>query len=108
MAFVITQPCIDTTDKACVEVCPVDCIHFEAESDRMLYINPAECIDCGACEIVCPVEAIKPMQRLADKWKPFKEAAANIFETIGNPGGSTTVEEALEDPEFVKNFVKDD
>ncbi len=60
MTFVITQPCIDTTDQACVEVCPVDCIHFEEGADRMLYINPAECIDCGACQPACPVSAIFP------------------------------------------------
>ncbi len=60
MAFVITQSCIDTTDQACVEVCPVDCIHFEEGTDKMLYINPAECIDCGACQPACPVSAIFP------------------------------------------------
>lgn len=60
MTFVITQPCIDTRDQACVEVCPVDCIHFEESEDRMLYINPAECIDCGACQPACPVSAIFP------------------------------------------------
>ncbi len=60
MAFVITEPCIDTTDQACVDVCPVDCIHFEAGADRMLYIDPTECIDCGACQPACPVTAIFP------------------------------------------------
>ncbi len=60
MPFVITEPCIDTTDQACVSVCPVDCIHFEQGVDRMLYINPAECIDCGACQPACPVSAIFP------------------------------------------------
>ena len=60
MTFVITQPCIDTMDQSCVEVCPVDCIHFEEGADRMLYINPAECIDCGACQPACPVNAIFP------------------------------------------------
>ncbi|MEZ4503333.1 MAG: ferredoxin family protein [Dehalococcoidia bacterium] len=60
MTFVITQPCIDTTDQSCVEVCPVDCIHFEEGADRMLYINPVECIDCGACQPACPVSAIFP------------------------------------------------
>jgi NAD-dependent dihydropyrimidine dehydrogenase PreA subunit len=60
MTFVITQPCIDTMDQSCVEVCPVDCIHFEEGADRMLYINPAECIDCGACQPACPVSAIFP------------------------------------------------
>jgi NAD-dependent dihydropyrimidine dehydrogenase PreA subunit len=60
VTFVITQPCIDTTDQSCVEVCPVDCIHFEEGVDRMLYINPLECIDCGACQPACPVNAIFP------------------------------------------------
>jgi NAD-dependent dihydropyrimidine dehydrogenase PreA subunit len=58
MAYVITDPCIDVQDQACVEVCPVDCIHFDEGEDRMLYINPDECIDCGACEPACPVSAI--------------------------------------------------
>ena len=60
MTFVITQPCIDTMDQSCVEVCPVDCIHFEEGPDRMLYISPVECIDCGACQPACPVTAIFP------------------------------------------------
>ena len=59
MTYIITEPCIDVLDKSCVEVCPVDCIHTgEDDEDRMLYIDPDECIDCGACEPVCPVTAI--------------------------------------------------
>jgi ferredoxin len=63
MTFVITDPCIDVKDTACVDVCPVDCIHprkDEGEFDRasMLYIHPEECIDCGACVPACPVAAI--------------------------------------------------
>lgn len=58
MTYVITSPCIDVQDQACVEVCPVDCIHFDEGEDKMLYINPDECIDCGACEPACPVTAI--------------------------------------------------
>ncbi len=63
MPFIITDPCIDTKDTACVDVCPVDCIHprkDEAEfaAARMLYIHPEECIDCGACVPACPVAAI--------------------------------------------------
>lgn len=58
MAYVITAPCIDVQDQACVEVCPVDCIHFDEGDDKMLYISPDECIDCGACEPACPVSAI--------------------------------------------------
>jgi NAD-dependent dihydropyrimidine dehydrogenase PreA subunit len=63
MPFIITDPCIGTKDTACVDVCPVDCIHprkDEPEFDLtlMLYINPDECIDCGACVPACPVAAI--------------------------------------------------
>jgi len=63
MPFIITDPCIETKDTACVDVCPVDCIHPrkdepEFEKTIMLYIHPEECIDCGACVPACPVAAI--------------------------------------------------
>ena len=63
MAFIITDPCIGTKDSACVDVCPVDCIHPkkdepEFEQTTILYIHPEECIDCGACVPACPVTAI--------------------------------------------------
>ena len=63
MAFVITDPCIGTKDAACVDVCPVDCIHPRKDEPEfatvtMLYIHPEECIDCGACVPACPVAAI--------------------------------------------------
>jgi NAD-dependent dihydropyrimidine dehydrogenase PreA subunit len=63
MAFVITDPCIGTKDTACVDVCPVDCIHPRKDEPEfadasMLYIHPEECIDCGACVPACPVAAI--------------------------------------------------
>ena len=51
------SPASTTKDKSCIDVCPVDCIH---EADKMLVIDPEECIDCGACEPECPVEAITP------------------------------------------------
>ena len=57
MTYVIAEPCIDLKDKTCIDVCPVDCIY---ETERMLVIDPVECIDCGACEPECPVEAIYP------------------------------------------------
>ena len=68
MTYIITEPCIDLKDKSCIDVCPVDCIH---ETDRMLVIDPEECIDCGACEPECPVEAIFPEDAVPDKWEPF-------------------------------------
>ncbi|MSQ42140.1 MAG: ferredoxin family protein [Dehalococcoidia bacterium] len=76
MTFVITQPCIDTTDQSCVEVCPVDCIHFEEGVDRMLYIDPVECIDCGACQPACPVTAIFPEPDLPADQRRFTEINA--------------------------------
>ncbi len=76
MAYVITTPCIDTTDQSCVDVCPVDCIHFEEGKDRMLYIDPDECIDCGACEPACPVSAIFAEDDVPDDQDAFKEINA--------------------------------
>ena len=84
MAYVIAEPCIGTKDTACVDVCPVDCIHprkDEAEfaSEPQLYINPDECIDCGACVPVCPVSAIYAADDLPDKWKEYAEKNAKFF-----------------------------
>jgi ferredoxin len=78
LTYVIAEPCIDIKDKTCIDVCPVDCIH---ETDRMLVIDPEECIDCGACEPECPVEAIFPEDALPEKWVPF--AAINAAYTAG-------------------------
>ena len=68
MTYIIAEPCIDLKDKSCIDVCPVDCIH---EFARMLVIDPEECIDCGACEPECPVEAIYPEDALPAKWEQF-------------------------------------
>ena len=59
MSYVIGEACIGITDRSCVDVCPVDCIH---EAQRMLVIDPDECIDCGLCEPTCPVSAITPAE----------------------------------------------
>jgi NAD-dependent dihydropyrimidine dehydrogenase PreA subunit len=79
MTYTITDPCIDTRDKSCVEVCPVDCIHEEEGSDRMLYIDPDECIDCGACEPVCPVTAIFAEDDVPDSQKEFTQLNAQWY-----------------------------
>ena len=71
MPFVITSPCLGTQDRACVEACPVDCIHFEAGVDAMLYINPTDCIDCGACQPACPVSAIFPEAEVSGAEQKF-------------------------------------
>ena len=77
MTYVIAEPCIDVKDRACVDVCPVDCIH---EVSRMLVIDPEECIDCGACEPECPVEAIFPEDALPQKWQEFTPINAAYLE----------------------------
>ena len=118
MTWVIAEPCIDTKDRACVEVCPVDCIHEYVEelggfvvpdkdqtgsgpnqkvvpkggvtyqladgfplekAKKQLFIDPVECIDCGACEPVCPVEAIFEESAMPDKWKDFIKLNADAF-----------------------------
>ena len=71
MAYVIAEPCIDVLDISCVSVCPVDCIHYEEGIDRKLFIDPNECIDCGACEPECPVNAIFPEESLPPEWAKY-------------------------------------
>ena len=73
MPYVITEACINTKDKACVDVCPVDCIY---EGEQQLYIHPDECIDCGACEPACPVTAIFAEDDVPDASKVFTEINA--------------------------------
>ena len=79
MTYVIAEPCIDVLDESCVSVCPVDCIHFDAGTDRMLAIDPNECIDCGACEPECPVNAIYPEESLPPEWAPYIQINAVWF-----------------------------
>ena len=79
MTYIIAEPCIDVKDKSCVEVCPVDCIHpTNGEGEPILYIDPDECIDCGACEPECPVDAIFTEDDLPEKWNPFMQANADL------------------------------
>jgi NAD-dependent dihydropyrimidine dehydrogenase PreA subunit len=96
MTYVIGEPCIDVKDRACVEECPVDCIY---EGPRSLYIHPDECVDCGACEPVCPVEAIFYEDDLPEQWAAYKEDNARFFgetlpghaEPLGWPGGAAKI-----------------
>ncbi|HEY0075719.1 MAG TPA: 4Fe-4S binding protein [Abditibacteriaceae bacterium] len=78
MTYVITEPCINVKDKACVNACPVDAIHGN-DSDPQLYINPDECICCGACEPECPVEAIFQDHDLPEPWKHYEQINAEYF-----------------------------
>ena len=93
MTYVIGEPCIDVLDRACVEECPVDCIY---EGGRALYIHPDECVDCGACEPVCPVEAIFYEDDLPERWSAFTADNARFFAeslpgrqaSLDSPGGA--------------------
>lgn len=71
MAYVITRLCIDCVDKACADVCPVECIYAlasapTADLPNMLYIHPGECISCAACEPECPWQAIFEDREMPD------------------------------------------
>ena len=84
MAYVIAEPCIGTKDTACVDVCPVDCIHprkdeAEHEGVTQLYINPTECIDCGLCVDECPVKAIFTEDDVPAEWKNYIQLNADAF-----------------------------
>jgi NAD-dependent dihydropyrimidine dehydrogenase PreA subunit len=84
MAYVIAEPCIGTKDSACVDACPVDCLHPKkdengyADTDQ-LFIDPVECIDCGACVPVCPVSAIYAGDDLPERWAEFQDKNAAHF-----------------------------
>lgn len=106
MAFVIAEPCIGTKDTACVDACPVDCIHPKKKTTyddgrttfddvSQLYIDPEVCIDCGACVPVCPVSAIFPLEDLPEKWKQYAELNESYVK-----GGKFTLEE------YAKHQVK--
>jgi ferredoxin len=84
MSHYITEPCIGTKDTACVDVCPVDCIHPRPEAAdfaaaEMLYIDPATCIDCGLCVDECPVQAIFPEDDLPEAWQGYAEINRQYF-----------------------------
>ena len=76
MPFVIAEACIDEKNMLCVDECPVDCIY---EGGRMLYIQPDECIDCGACEPACPVDAIYWEDDLPESLAHFTQVNAEFF-----------------------------
>lgn len=76
MPFVITEPCVGVKDKACVGVCPVDCI-YDFNGEAQLYIHPDECIECGACQPVCPVNAIYMDAEVPAEQQPFIDLNAD-------------------------------
>jgi NAD-dependent dihydropyrimidine dehydrogenase PreA subunit len=110
MTYVIGQPCIDVLDRACVDECPVDCIY---EGERALYIHPDECVDCGACEPVCPVEAIFYEDDLPEPWSAFTADNARFFAEplsgrdapLDSPGGAAKLGRLGVDTELVSGYL---
>ncbi|HEY6423013.1 MAG TPA: ferredoxin [Pseudonocardiaceae bacterium] len=98
MTYVIAEPCVDVMDRSCIEECPVDCIYV---GGRMLYIQPDECVDCGACEPVCPVEAIYYEDDVPEQWRDYTKANADFFVELGSPGGASKVGDVAFDPPLV-------
>ncbi len=91
MAYVIAEPCIGTKDSACVDVCPVDCIHPTKDEPgfaeaAQLYIHPTECIDCGLCVPACPVDAIFDENELPAQWSHYIEVNSGWYLGEAKPG----------------------
>ncbi|MEV6392808.1 ferredoxin [Nocardia xishanensis] len=109
MTFVVGAACVDVLDRACVEECPIDCIFV---GNRMAYIQPEECIDCGACEPVCPVEAIYfeddipagQEQFVIENALFFAEPLPGRTTPLGQPGGATGVGELGVDTLYVQEY----
>lgn len=99
MAYVITEPCVDVNDKACIDECPVDCIY---QGTRMLYIQPDECVDCGACEPVCPVQAIYHEDDVPEQWSEYQQINQDFFAELGSPGGASKIGVTESDPSVVR------
>jgi len=103
MTYVISQPCVDVKDRACVDECPVDCIY---EGNRMLYIHPDECVDCGACEPVCPVEAIYYEDDVPPDLLEYAAANTSFFADLGAPGGASRLGQVQADAPMVASLPR--
>jgi Fe-S-cluster-containing hydrogenase component 2 len=86
MLHVIGPPCHDVKNGSCMDECPADAIY---RGTRRMHINPAECIGCGDCLLVCPTGAIRPISSLPDGWEAYRTEAAELFAELGpTEGGS--------------------
>jgi NAD-dependent dihydropyrimidine dehydrogenase PreA subunit len=109
MAYVINEHCIDELDGSCVQCCPVDCIY---EGLRKRYINPDECIDCGACLPECPVDAILAPDDspdpvwTADNTAFFTETLPGRDTPLGSPGGAEPAGQVGADTPLAAGWVK--
>lgn len=87
---VVCEPCQDCKFTDCVVVCPVDCFY---QDERMLYIDPQECIDCGACVPECPVEAIYSDTEVPARWQQYIPLNAERVLAL-KPAGNITERQA--------------
>src|SRR5215471_16555559 len=87
MAFVVCEPCLDCKYTDCVTVCPTECFY---QDEKMLYIDPAECIDCEACVPECPVEAIFHETTVPAPWTQFIQINAERVSSLKERGGNIT------------------
>ena len=92
MTYVIAEPCIGEKNGACVDVCPAGCIHTTPDAPQN-YIDPAVCIECEQCVLVCPVNAVFLDKELPDEWVRFTDVNAAFFQA-NKPVGSLTPAEA--------------
>ena len=79
MTYIVNDKCIKCKLMDCVEVCPVDCI-YTTDDDQQMYIEPDECIDCGACVPACPVNAIFLEDRVPADERQYLEINLKYFE----------------------------
>ena len=87
MAFVVCEPCHECKYTDCVTVCPMDCFY---QDEKMLYIDPVECIDCGACVPECPVEAIFHEAAVPGQWTQYIQLNAERATALKQSGGNIT------------------
>ena len=79
MAMVVTAPCVGCKYTDCVVVCPMECFYGD---EQQLYIDPDDCIDCGACVPECPVEAIFLDADVPAKWHSFVQLNADRVKVL--------------------------
>ena len=101
MPHVVTANCNDCKYTDCCVVCPVECFY---QDEKMLYIDPQDCIDCEACVPECPVEAIFTQANVPAQWASFTalndERAAAL--KGADEGHITEKTDAQEGPECKK------
>lgn len=103
MAYVVCAPCHDCKFTDCVVVCPMECFY---QDELMLYIDPLECIDCGACVPECPVEAIHHDESVPEQWAGCVQLNAERSALLKDRGRITEKQPAKEGPGCVTRRAK--